>query len=110
MNKPSYEKVDLTTINNGAALELFEQEFEKVMLNINDPSINSDADRKIVLTFKVKPNKDRNSAVTTIEASSKLISNQHQSSIFVSNNNAFVTNPKQEIFEFKQGQEKKDGE
>lgn len=96
-----YKNVDLNTINNGAALELFQEELKRVMDNINDVSIQSDAAREITLKFKIKPNKDRSSAVTTIKSSSRIISNEHESSIFISRDNCYVTDPKQEVFPFK---------
>ena len=100
-----YKEVSLESINNGAALELFQEELKRVMGNINDVSISSDAPREIRLVFKIKPSKDRSSALTTIQASSKLVSTEHQSSIFISRQNCYVTNPKQEIFDFKKQQE-----
>lgn len=98
--------VDLLTINNGAAVELFNEEFGKVLRNINDISVEADGTREIKLVFKIKPSRDRTSATTTIQASSKLVSiSEHQASIFLSNRqnslNAFVTNPNQMTMDFK---------
>lgn len=96
---PQYKKVDLVTINNGAAMDLFQEEFDKVMRNINDVSIESDAVREISLKFKIKPNKDRTSAVCVIQSSSRLASIcEHESSIFLSQKGAFVTDPRQMDF------------
>lgn len=102
---PQYKRVDLTTINNGAAVELFKEEFDKVLRNINDISVESDAVREITLKFKIKPTKDRSSATTTIQSSSKLVSiKEHEASVFLANRNnaieAFVTNPNQMDFNF----------
>lgn len=50
------QKVDLGTINNGAALELFQEEFKKVLANINDISVDAKGAREIKLVFKIAPN------------------------------------------------------
>ncbi len=71
------------------------------MRNINDISVDSDSVREIRLVFKIKPSKDRSSATTTIQSSSKLaVISEHQSSIFISKSKAYVTNPHQEEFDF----------
>lgn len=103
--QPEYQKVSLTTLNNGAAVELFQEEFEKVMRNINDVSVESDSVREIVLKVKIKPSKDRSSAATLIQASSKLVSTaEHKSAIMISPTSAYVTNYKQMDLDFKNQQ------
>jgi len=107
-----YEEVRIETINNGAAKELFEEEFKKVLANINDISVESDAVRSITLVFTIKPSKDRMAAVTTVEARTKLASVlPHGSSIFLSFNKnvakAFVNNIKQTTMNFEASQEEK---
>lgn len=97
-NEMSHKEVNLETINNGAAKELFQHEFEKVLRNIGDVSVNSDAPREIILKFKIKPTKDRQSATVSIKADSKLISvTEHQSSMFLSPQGAkaYVTDQRQ---------------
>lgn len=100
-----YKEVRLETINNGAAQELFEEEFKKVLTNINDISVEPDAVREIRLTFRFKPSKDRMAAVTTVEASTKLAQVlPHEASIFLSFNEnkpkAFVNNIRQTTMDF----------
>jgi len=92
-----HTKVNLLTINGGAAAELFAEEFKKVMCNINDVSVESDAAREITIKFKIKPSKDRQSATTTVTCSSKVIStSEHESAIFLSpKGEAYVANYKQ---------------
>ena len=99
------KKVELSTINNGAAVELFQEEMDKVLKNINDISVDADAVREIKLVFKIKPTHDRLSAAVIIEAQSKLASVQkHSGSMFLSNKKngieAFVSNPNQETIDF----------
>lgn len=94
------EKVNLQSINNGAAVDLFQEEFDKVLRNINDINVKSSVAREIVLTFKIQPSGDNSTATVTISAKTKLAPTQtHQSSMFLSNKNnkieAFVTNPNQ---------------
>lgn len=99
--------VDLKTINNGAAQELFQEEFNKVLANINDISVDAEAQREIKMVFKIKPTGDRLSATCTIEASAKLAAvAKHSGSMFLSNRpnkiEAFVTNPNQQTLDFTQ--------
>lgn len=95
--------VNLTTINNGAASELFEEELKKVLANVNDISVDAEAVREIKLVFKIKPTHDRMSSAVTIEASSKLACvAKHSGSMFLSTKlnkiEAYVTNPHQQTF------------
>lgn len=99
------QRVDLHTINNGAAGELFQEELTKVLANINDISVDAEGVREIKLVFKIKPTHDRLSSSVTIEASSKLACVQkHSGSMFLSNKlnkiEAFVTNPHQQTIDF----------
>lgn len=97
--------VELATINNGAASELFQEELKKVLGNINDISVDAEAMREIKLVFKIKPSGDRTSSTVTIEASSKLAAvAKHSGSMFLSTKlnkiEAFVTNPHQQHLDF----------
>lgn len=110
-----YQKVRLESINNGAAQELFEEEFKKVLTNINDISVEADAVREIKLVFKIKPSKDRQTAITTVEAHSKLATVMpHSSSIYLSFRDnkpeAFVSNMKQTSFDFTEPKKESKGE
>lgn len=101
------KKVDLTTINNGAAVELFNEEFGKVLRNINDVSVDAEVPREIKLTFKITPTHDRLSAAIVIYSQAKLASvSKHSGSMFLSqkagNMEAFVANPNQMNIDFNQ--------
>lgn len=79
-----YKKAQLATINKGAAPELFAEAFGKVLDNINDISTDANAVREIVMKFKIKPGKDRSTAKTTIECTTKLPGIiPHESHIFL---------------------------
>ena len=64
--------IQLPTLANGAANELFEDELSKVLENILDVNTEAEATRSITLKLTVKPALDRDSAALKFEASSKL--------------------------------------
>jgi len=64
--------LSLTTINRGAAVELFQQELEKVLENVLDPNTPAEAKRTITLKVTFVPNESRQSAQIAVEADSKL--------------------------------------
>lgn len=95
----NYKQIDLLSINNGAAVDLFQEEFNKVMQNISDLSIASDSPREIKLVFKIKPNKNRTNASCVIQASSRLASvSAHEGSMWLSTKGAFVVDHRQMDF------------
>ena len=67
-----YKLVTIETLNSGAIGELFSEEFAKILANIGDPNTSAQAERSVTITVKVKPNKDRQTAQTAIEVSSKI--------------------------------------
>lgn len=100
-----YKKVDLTTINSGAAIEQFEEEFQKVLENIADPNTDPEKVREVRLVLKLKPSKDRSTATTQITATAKLAPAQpHESFVVLDHDggqiSAYATDPRQESFEF----------
>lgn len=99
------QEVGLSTINNGAAVELFQEELKKVLANINDISVDAKTAREIKLVFKIEPTDDRLSAAVTISSQCKLASvTKHSGSMFLSHKKngleAFVTNPHQQHMDF----------
>ena len=79
-----YKDANLQTINGGAALDLFQEELRKVLLNINDLSVPAESEREIKLVFKIRPTKDRGTASILIQASSKLaLIEPHGGHIFI---------------------------
>lgn len=67
-----YKNVTLATINQGAAVELFAEEFKKALVNINDISVDAESVREIKLIIRIEPSADRQSALTTVQCTSKL--------------------------------------
>lgn len=65
-------EISLPTLHGGAAVDLFDEELRKVMENIADPNTRPDAVRTISLKVRIKPDKERRFATTTVEAHSTL--------------------------------------
>jgi hypothetical protein len=82
-----FKEVSLQTFNNGSMSELFDEELKKVLVNINDINVEADFTREITLKIKIKPSRDRRSAITSVQAISKLAPVcPHQGSVFLSFN------------------------
>lgn len=69
-----YQEVTLTNLNGGVVLDLFNEELGKVLENIADPNTPAEQTREIKIVVKFKPNEERGTAATTIQASSELAS------------------------------------
>lgn len=81
--KQDLASVDIGTINDGAIVDLFEEEWKKVMENIQDINTKPDAVREIVIKIRVKPDKLRRTATSMIHVEAKLPTVQdHESFIF----------------------------
>lgn len=57
---------------SGAAVELFNTEFQRVLDNCLDPNTKATAKREVVLKVIIKPDDDRESCSVEIQANSKL--------------------------------------
>lgn len=57
--KDSLRDVDLTTLKGGAAIELWQREFARVLENIEDPNTEATEEREITLKITFKPEDDR---------------------------------------------------
>lgn len=66
------EPITLASIYNGAVIEAVDHEIQNVLANISDVNTSSGAARTVTLKLKFKPNKDRNLANLTFQASSQL--------------------------------------
>lgn len=64
--------VTLASLGEGAALERFQVELEKVLENVADPNTEPDALREITLKVKIKPDAERRSAAVSILTGCKL--------------------------------------
>ena len=77
------EMMTLAKLGGGAAVELFDREFQKVVENIVNPNTPAETTREITLTVKMKPSKDREFSQTDISVKSKMASpNGFQTTIF----------------------------
>lgn len=68
------ENVTLVSIGNGAAVELFDRELERVLENIVDPNTEAEAVRKIKIEFVFQPGENRDKGAVLIKATSTLAS------------------------------------
>ena len=64
--------ISLETLGQGAAVELFSEELQKVLDNVLDPNTKATAVRSVTLKFIVKPDEDRTFASTALECTAKL--------------------------------------
>ncbi len=62
----NFVKLDMKTLNNGAASELFERGIAKVLDNIGDPNTDADKVRTVIVKFEIKPTKGRDAAATRL--------------------------------------------
>lgn len=81
------KKLTMSTVNNGAAEELFQRELTEVMKNIDDPSTTAKEARKITVEFTFIPNEQREMGVLEISAKAKLVSAKSLGSTFILQNN-----------------------
>lgn len=64
--------VSLSTLGNGAAVELFQAELQKVLDNIVDENTKPTAVREVTLKVKIKPSEDRDYGEVSISCVAKL--------------------------------------
>jgi hypothetical protein len=94
------DRVSLATLGNGAAVEMFDAELQRILDNIIDPNTKPTAIRSATLTVKIKPDEDREWGSVDIQACSKLASVQaYPTQIIIGKQNgkgvATEHNPKQ---------------
>jgi len=97
-----YQAVTLGTLNMGAALELFEAAWERLLDNVGDENTKATAVRSVQITVRVKPNEERNSAVTTVAVTDRLAPlSPHEHFVILGSNGhgvqAYTTDPKQQV-------------
>lgn len=79
----SQQALSLENLNGGAAIELFELEFQRALDNIVDINTSPDAVRKVVIEVKIKPDKSRRTATSEVKVYSKLPTvKPHESFLF----------------------------
>lgn len=65
-------EVTLASVQNGAAPELWQHEWKRVLQNIQDPNTDPEQKRSVTITVSVEPSEDREGGVVTLEVSSKI--------------------------------------
>lgn len=66
------DTVSLDNLKAGGALQLFQEELNKVLANIMDPNTEAEKVREVILRVMIKPDKDRSTAAVAIVPSCKL--------------------------------------
>ncbi|MPL66020.1 hypothetical protein SDC9_11688 [bioreactor metagenome] len=95
-------EVDLATINGGALIDLFQEQWKRLVANIADINTKPDAVREISIKIKVKPDKSRRNATSQIHCEAKLPTVQdHESFIFFEKEGevlvAYPDDPRQQV-------------
>jgi len=70
MGAMKLDKVTLASVSRGAAPQLFEYEFNRVLKNIQDPNTDPEEERSITLVVRFKPAKSREEAMTRVQVKS----------------------------------------
>ena len=65
-------KIELSTIQNGAVLDLFNEELRKVLLNIEDENTTANSERSIIIKVTIKPDKTRRTGEVKVQVSANL--------------------------------------
>lgn len=65
-------KMNLDTLQGGAARERFDIELQKVLKNIADPNTRAEAKRSLTMTITLEPSERREHLEISVEVSSKL--------------------------------------
>ncbi|WP_147613046.1 hypothetical protein [Treponema pectinovorum] len=66
------KQVELATLQKGVVIDMFNEEFNKVLQNIADDNVKPDAVREICIKIQIKPDKTRQTAATKVDVTSKL--------------------------------------
>jgi hypothetical protein len=87
------KKVELTTLQGGAVQDLFNEEFAKVLANIEDPNTSPIAARKVAITIAIKPDKTRRTGNVSVQVKSTVASVMPSESIvfFAKDDNGKIT-------------------
>lgn len=98
------QSVSLATLANGAAIERFDHELQRVLENIADFNTDAKAVREVNLKVKIKPTDDRSFSVVDIIASSKIAPIKPETtSFYLDGERATEFNPKQEKLSYEKG-------
>lgn len=96
--------VSLATLSDGAAIEMFDEELQRVLDNILDVNTDPKQAREITLKVKIQPNENREMGAVSIGTVSKLAPSKSVSTVFFMGRRAgravaTERNPKQLTFD-----------
>jgi len=74
--------VSLATLNNGAAIEQFDNELDVVLQNILDPNTKPETKREVILKVAITPAEHRRHADVSIQVTSKIAPAQESRTVF----------------------------
>jgi len=95
------DKLELSKMLNGGVEELFQEELNKVINNIDDVNTSPTAKRKIEIKIEIAPVKNRRAAMYAVEVNSKLAGREKQiGQIFIENGKALDYDTQQEAIDF----------
>ena len=66
------EKVSLVNLKDGAAIEMFDYELQRILDNIVDPNTNPETKREVTLKVSIKPDENREIGAVEITCVPKL--------------------------------------
>lgn len=66
------EPLSLSNLGDGAALEMFEEELQKVLDNIVDPNTKAKSPREITLKIRITPDDERQLGMVELICTSKM--------------------------------------
>lgn len=80
----TFESVTLDNLNQGAAKELFEGAWQRLLDNIGDPNTSPTKARVLTLKITVKPDEQREGATTEVAVTTSLAQHKpHTSSVLL---------------------------
>jgi len=88
-----HKELEIGTINNSAASEIFKRELGQVMDNIADINTESKATRKITIEFSFTPNEGRDMGVIEIKSKTSMAPIKSVGSTYVVRNNGKANMP-----------------
>ena len=99
------EKVRLQNLNRGAVADLFDEEFTKILANIEDENTDAKAVRSLTIKLEIKPDETRSYGTTKLAVTSKLAAISPSTGFMFfdiedGKFTAFEDNPKQEPLDF----------
>lgn len=90
------QKISLTSIKDGAVVEMFDRCIDEVLENISDPNTEARKSREIVLKVKFSPTEDRGMIGISAQCATKLLAQEQLvTSAFVRNGAAYENKPRQ---------------